>query len=417
MAKLKEKQDELAAKQVKLHEVFAEAGEDMDFEKVKCLQGTTAEKVTKVQEMNQELTDLAKEVEGLDKLAKMSGDVDELGERIKARNNEPAGAPSLPGGEPPAKHQKSLGEIVTGSAAFKSFAQTKTPATCLVDAYSLKQLKTLFETSAGWAPESTRIPGLVIPAVTRPIQVLDIIPSGTTGMAAIKYMEETTRTHASAERAENAAYAASTFALTERSSTVRSIGTSIPVTDEQLEDVEGVQSYLENRLIFGNRQRLDGQILVGDGIAPNIDGILNNSGLQSQALGGDSVPDAVYKAMTKIRVTGRAFPSAAIFHPNDWQAVRLLTTTDGIYIWGSPSEAGMERIWGVRVVQTDAITENTALVGDFGNFCQLFERRGMEVKVGYVDNDFEDGRQTIRAGFRVAFAVYRGAAFCEVTGI
>jgi len=417
MAKLKEKQDELAAKQAKLHEVFAEAGEDMDFEKVKCLDGTTAEKVVKVQEMNQELTDISKEVDGLIEFVKMSGDVDGLGERIKSRNTEPAGAPSLPGGAPPAEQQKSLGELITGSPAFKQYKKTGSPASCLVDGFTVGQTKTLFQTSAGWAPESTRIPGLVIPAVTRPIQVLDIIPDGKTEMAAVVYMEETTRTHASAERAENASYAASEFALTERSSTVRSIGTSIPVTDEQLEDVAGVQSYLENRLIFGNRQRLDGQILTGNGVAPNLDGILNVSGLQSQALGADSVPDAVYKAMTLVRVTGRAFPNAGVFHPNDWQAVRLLTTTDGIYIWGSPAEAGPERIWGIQVVQSDAITENTALVGDFANFCQLFERRGMEVKVGYVDNDFEDGRQTIRAGFRVAFAVYRGAAFCEVTGI
>lgn len=411
---LEQKQQELAEKQKRLAKVFDEAGDDLDFSKdsvLRLLDNAADSKaaVEKVREWNTELDDLGKGVDGLQSLAKMRDD-------LRTRETTPVNQPTLPGGEPQ-KHQKSLGELVTGSAAFKSFAQTKTPATCLVDGYSLKQLKTLFETSAGWAPESTRIPGLVIPAVTRPIQVIDIIPSGTTGMAAIKYMEETTRTHASAERAENAVYAASTFALTERSSPVRSIGTSIPVTDEQLEDVEGVQSYLENRLIFGNRQRLDGQLIAGNGTAPNLEGFENKSGVQTQAKSTDSVPDAVYKAMTAVRVTGRSFPDAVIMHPNDWQAVRLLTTTDGIYIWGSPSEAGMERIWGVRVVQSDAITENQALVGDFGNFCQLFERRGMEVKVGYVDNDFEDGRQTIRAGFRVAFAIYRAAAFCLVTGI
>jgi len=417
MAKLKEKQDELAAKQAKMHEVFAEAGEDMEFEKVKCLEGTTAEKVIKVQEMNQELTDISKEVDELLKLVKMSDDVEGLGERIKAREVEPAGAPSLPGGDPPAKQEKTLGQLITDSQPFKDYMKTRSPAGGIVPGYSLKELKTLFQTSAGWAPESTRIPGLVIPAVTRPIQVTDIIPDGKTGQAAVVYMEETTRTHSSAERAENAAYVQSTFALTERSSTVRSIGTSIPVTDEQLEDVEGVQSYLENRLVFGNRQRLDGQLLTGDGVAPNLEGFENKSGVQTQAKGGDSVPDAVYKAMTAVRVTGRAFPNAAVFHPNDWQGIRLLTTSDGIYIWGSPSEAGPERIWGVRVVQSDGITENTALLGDFMNFCQLYERRGMEVLVGYVDNDFEDGRRTIRAGFRVAFVIYRAAAFCLVTGI
>ncbi|KKL84678.1 hypothetical protein LCGC14_1962300, partial [marine sediment metagenome] len=264
--------------------------------------------------------------------------------------------------------------------------------------------------------ESTRI-GLMVDEPTRPIQVTDIIPSGATSQAAVVYMEETTRTHAAAEMNENASYAEDTYVLTEQSSTVRKIGTSIPVTDEQLEDVAMVQSYLDQRMRFGIRQRLDGQILTGDGAAPNLRGINNVVGIQTQAKGGDPTPDAVYKAMTLIRVTGRAQPNAVIMHPNDWQDIRLLRTADGIYIWGSPSDAGPERIWGIGVVQSDAQTENTGLVGDYANFSQLFERRGIEVKVGLDASDFTTGKQHMRADMRVAFIVFRPAAFCTVTGI
>ena len=104
-------------------------------------------------------------------------------------------------------------------------------------------------------------------------------------------------------------------------------------------------------------------------------------------------------------------------HPNDWQDIRVLRTADGIYIWGSPSEAGEARIWGLPVVVTDAETENTALVGDFDNFCQLFERRGIELKIGFNNDDFTTGKQTMRADMRVAFVVFRPTAFCTVTGI
>jgi HK97 family phage major capsid protein len=169
--------------------------------------------------------------------------------------------------------------------------------------------------------------------------------------------------------------------------------------------------------MFGCRQRLDGQIVIGDGNAPNLTGIKNKAGINTQAKGVDPIPDAVYKAMRVIRVTGRAFPNAAIFHPTDWEKVRLLRTADGIYLWGSPSEAGPDRIWGIQVVQCDADSAGSAYVGDYANFCGLYERKGIEVAVGYVSNDFLQGRRTIRAGLRVAFAIYRAAAFTQVTGL
>ena len=96
--------------------------------------------------------------------------------------------------------------------------------------------------------------------------------------------------------------------------------------------------------------------------------------------------------------------------------MRLLRTADGIYIWGNPSEAGPERIWGLPVVQSDAQTENTAIVVDV-NFTQLFTRRGLDVQVGYQSDDFIKGRKAIRADLRVAFVAYRATAICTVTGI
>jgi len=119
-----------------------------------------------------------------------------------------------------------------------------------------------------------------------------------------------------------------------------------------------------------------------------------------------------------VRVTGRAIPSGVVLHPNDWQAIRLLRTADGVYIWGSPSDAAPERIWGLPVAQADVITENTGLVGDFRGYCQLVMRRGIDVQVSNSHASFFiQGVQAIRADLRCAFPVYRPTAFCLVTGI
>jgi HK97 family phage major capsid protein len=151
---------------------------------------------------------------------------------------------------------------------------------------------------------------------------------------------------------------------------------------------------------------------------PNLRGIINVPGIQTLAKGADPVPDVFFKAMTKIRVTGRAIPTHHVMHPTDWQGIRLLRTADGVYIWGSPSEAGPERLWGLPVVQNDARAAGSGLTGSFQpSWISAFERAGVEIAVGYVNAQFGEGKRTVRADMRVALVVFRPAAFCDVTGL
>ncbi len=430
---LKEAREKLAAKQDELGKVFAEAKSDdgYDFRKVTCL-GTDVKGAIavaeKVKAMNGELNELAQHaeaLEGAELAAKQHGD------REQARRSFP-----LPGGGkgnyPSAQERiKALGEMATETKAFKDWHAAGCPngitftldeiaptdMLALAAGFETIGSKALMATSSGYAPESIRQPGFV-EGLTRPLQLLDIIPTFPTDQPSIKYMEETTRTHAAAELAEGGTYAESTFVFTEKDSPVRKIGDSLPVTDEQLEDVSMMQGYINTRLPFGVRQRLDGQVLVGNGTAPNLRGLKNVVGIQTQAKATDPVPDAFYKAMTKVRLTGRSVPTHSVLHPTDWQGVRLLRTTDGVYIYGSPSEAGPERLWGLPVVQQDADAAGTGYVGSFRpDTVSLHEKRGVEIQVGYVGTQFVEGKRTVRADTRVALVWWRPGAFCSVTGL
>lgn len=396
---LKDAEGRLAAKQDELGKIFDEAGPDLDLNKVKSIDGDTKAKAEAIRALNEECADLAKQAEGL-------RDV------LKARESQRGREASEQHGDG-ARHETTKGAGDFGDMFTKSAAFTRKGAEATVEI----SLKALFDSAGAGGVESTRTGKVVENAVT-PLDVLDLIPQTTTSQAAVTYMEETTFTNNAAEVAEGGLYPESALGLTEQTSSVRKVATWLPVTDELFEDVPRAREYVNNRLPFMVRQRLNGQILTGNGTAPNLRGLLNVAGIQTQAAGTDPVPDAVYKAMTKVRTVGQAIPNAAVFNPNDWQAVRLLRTADGIYIWGSPSEAGPERIWGLRVVQAQSLTENTGVVGDFANFSELAVRRGIDVQVSNSHADFfVNGKQAVRADVRAALIFYRPTAFCTVTGI
>jgi HK97 family phage major capsid protein len=409
---LKQLIEKLDAKQKELAAIFAEAGPDIDLSKITSITGDNAAKATEIKRRNDEMADIGRQIDEQKGLEDVRKQTDDRGHWL----NDPVNRPRQPGdgGGGHREALKSLGEFVIAHADFKATLGHSKKVFSLE--YPDAEFKTLFQTTAGFPPETMRT-GRVVEAALRPIGVLDIIPSTPTNQAAVVYMRETVTTVAAAERAEGGVYAEAQISYAEDSSTVRSIGVSLPVTDEQLEDVPGVQGMIDGRLLFFLRQRLDGQVLTGNGAPPNLTGILNTASVQTQAKGADPTFDAIHKAITLVQITGRAVPSAIILHPNDWQDIRLTRTADGIYILGNPADVGAQRLWGLPVVVTDAETENTGLVGDFVNHCELRPRRGAEVQVGLDADDFTHGIQTIRAGLRAAFVVYRATAFCMVSGI
>ncbi|MEX0755001.1 MAG: phage major capsid protein [Actinomycetota bacterium] len=70
-------------------------------------------------------------------------------------------------------------------------------------------------------------------------------------------------------------------------------------------------------------------------------------------------------------------------------------------------------MWGLPVVESEAISAGTALVGDFRK-AVLFDRQNFTIVVGTVGDDFIRNIVRILAETRAGFAVLRPKAFCEV---
>lgn len=406
---LKEAQGKLDAARKDLADVFAESGPDYDMAAVKSLDGDSTAKVEWIRTKNSEIEDLKSKVDELRDVARIAGTVADDPDAGEKGADEPDTKDRKD------RAPKALGDLFADSQAFKGYSSGQGVGPV---AHLDVEVKTLFETTAGWAPESVRS-GLVSLFPTRPApHVVDFIPQGTINQPLHKFMEETTFTNNAVEKAEGTAFGEAALVLTERSNEVEKIPVWLPVTDEQLEDEPAARDYVNSRLVFMLRQRLDSQVLVGNGTSPNLLGTESVSGIQTQALGTDPIPDAIYKLFTSIRDDGFAEPSVVFIRPSKWESVQLLKTADGIYIWGHPSQAGPTTIWGVPVVQTTAVTSTKAVAGDYAQHAFLLTKRGVDVQItNSHSTDFINGKQAVRADIRVVMVHVRPKAFGAVTGL
>ena len=280
-------------------------------------------------------------------------------------------------------------------------------------------MATLFTTSAGWPPESIRIPGLVVDSAARPIQVLDAFgPLIPTTQAAVKFMRESAITNAAVEKAEGAALAEGTLALTEVTVPVRKIGVILPVTNEQLEDEPMVEAYLNRRLPYLLRNRLDTQLVSGSNTAPDLDGINRNAGSTTSAYASNAITKPMndcLKIKTKVRTLGRTTASHLLIAPSVWQDIQLAETTAGGFYLGSPANAFEPRLWGMPVIECDELEDKAsttwAIAGDFTNMADVALRRDFNVEVGMQGADFARDAISLRATVRCALLIYRAAAF------
>lgn len=409
--------EEIAAKNDHLHRIFDQAGEDMDMDRVDLIDGDSHQKAAEIKRLNTELTELGVERDRLEHLETLKG----INSREQSRNTDPSGGMRFPGAaagrSAGVAAQKGLKDLLKAHKGYQDFRSDRVRSVNLdFPDMDIKTLITLTTVS----PQNIRRPDPVMMALEERT-VADMMLQGTIDRGIVEYYEETTVTNAAATVAEGDSKPESALAWTLRTETARKIATWIPATKEALDDVAWLESQIRGRLAFMVRREEEDQILNGDGNAPNLRGILNRSGIQTQAKGADPTPDAIYKAMQKIRGAGGsgfAEPTAVVLHPNDWTDIKLLRTADGIYLWGNPSDEGPDRIWGLPVRQTTAMTENTGLVGAFRPYSEVLRREGITITLSTEHSTyFTENKVAILAEERLALAVYRASAFATVTGI
>lgn len=321
---------------------------------------------------------------------------------------------------------KSLGESVAAVKEIKeigSWENLRQPFTFnLPDFIFQSGMKTVMTTAAGYAPANPRT-DVLVPFAQRTPRLADLIPVRQTNLRTINYMEETTAlagTNAQVSITEGNLKFENAMAFTARSAGVETVGTWLPVTTQQLDDVEGIQGIIENRMDLFLRLKEEDLLLNGTGTPPQLIGFQGAaaSSVLSQARGTDTNIDAVFKAIQQIRVTGLAEPDAVVMHPDNFTPIALYKATTGEYGFDvTVDNAGIVRLWGKVLIQSPVATAGTALVGSFREFSEIWRKMGMTVMVGLNSDDFTKNKRTILGEFRECLTIYRQTAFCQVTGL
>ncbi|WP_442513820.1 phage major capsid protein [Pseudomonas promysalinigenes] len=309
---------------------------------------------------------------------------------------------------------KSIGEELSDSDDFQSL-QTRGRGIARIGRKAVTNITSATSGTGGVgvAIQPTRLPG-IITEPERQFTIRDLIMPGRTSSNSVEYVRESGFQNMAAPQAgEGAAKAQSDLSFELKDTPVRTIAHWFRASKQVLSDIPLLQSYINGRAIYGLKYKEEEQILAGDGTGQNLLGLIPQATAFNEALRktGDTKIDTLRRAILQVRVAEyRA--SAIALNPVDWADIELTKDANGSYIWVNVQEGGVQRLWKLPVVDSNAVPEGEFLVGAMNIAAQVFDREEAAVEVSTEDGDnFRTNMVTIRAEERLALAVYRPESF------
>lgn len=247
----------------------------------------------------------------------------------------------------------------------------------------------------------------------------DVLNVTTTNSDAIRYVKHTQTTRAAATQtpARGGLKPYLKVAFAPDTVSVETIAVLSKVTEQDVDDAPRLVGYINGEMTLDVKVEEERQLVWGDGVN-ELRGIMdpaNNIPEFQRAEAGDTVIDVIRRMRTDLRKK-RVTPNFVMIDPIDWEEIELAKGTDQRYIWGLITDLRGPRIWSLRVIESDAMTnletdERRILVGDGIRGATLYDRSAIQLAVGFVDDDFARNLRTLRAEERLALAVKRPYAF------
>ena len=251
----------------------------------------------------------------------------------------------------------------------------------------------------------------IIPGSFLPLAIRQVIPSIVVTGNAVNSLKESTWTSSAAEVSQGTAKPESDITFTNYDVPIRTVAHFIKISKQLLDDAPAIAAYIDIRLRDGLAQRVDAQLLNGDGTSPNISGLTDSGNYTAfTADSSATLIDSINKCKYVMWAAGN-IPDTVIINPADWGAMERAREGAGTgpYLYGVPGTMAGVNPFGLQVVLSPNMAAGYFVMGAFRNSAMIYNRQGATIEMGYVNADFTLNLVTIRAEERLGLGVDRPA--------
>lgn len=272
--------------------------------------------------------------------------------------------------------------------------------------------------------------GLVAPQYDPVIQgaprqnllIRDLIPTTPVTGQSFTYFKELLHTLGAGMVAEGAAKPTSNVTFEQVTDIVKKIAVWMPVTDEALDDVPQLYSYIQELLRYDLELKREGQLLKGDGTGNNLNGIMTQASVFDPDLSKatDTAIDTVRRAIYQARKQSKLAADAVVMSDLDWMNIELQKDGENRYLFANLQGLVTPVLWGRPIVASDSMDEGDGsttggefLTGSFQQGARIYDRMGFTIKVGMINDDFIKNQRAILVEERLGLAVRKKHAFVK----
>lgn len=255
------------------------------------------------------------------------------------------------------------------------------------------------------------------------LKIRDLIPvTPVTAGNSFTYFKEKLHTLGAGMVAEGAAKPQSNVTFESVTDTIKKIAVWMPVTDEALDDVPQLYSYIQELLRYDLKLAEEGQILKGDGSGNSLNGLMTQATAFDTGLtkAGDTAIDTVRRAIYQVRKQSKRGADAVVMTELDWMNIELQKDGENRYLFANLQGLVTPVLWGRPVVASDSMDEGDGsttggefLTGSFAQGARIYDRMAYTFKVGMINDDFVKNQRVLLVEERLGLAVRRPYAFVK----